>query len=348
VRSVRHANSSFEKVQCDSSALPLVGSVPADSEWWSDAVECSRKGTNGLSVQQQSTSSVRPLFDEVLANHQQASNVSAFSERKMHNRGQGEGAEMPQSRETTDGGMLSTANPHAACVVTSQSAQNDEVSFQNAIHDLLQSNTSLVLPEQPDFESLVRACKLGKIGDIEAALLHGFNVDTRHSISGNTLLHFAAANGQRKICKLLLRMRADINAANNVGDTALHGALALNYRELGGYLYSKGADDSIPNHRGETCYETARGHSLAPDARTLGPYSVGVPRDLTAASCESEVAVAPSGPSAAEKASNKAGPASTQVSSRATADLAQTPSAEYVAPSDFFRFAFGLCCIMID
>ena len=336
-RKVRHANSSSEKVPSDSSAPPLVGSRSAKSNWCSGAAD-------GLLVQQQSTTCIRPLLDECSASHQQASNSSTVSEGKFHKKGADDGAMFPQSRESTDS-MVSTANSEkatAGCVVASELLQSDEASFQIAMHNLLQATSLLAPPELPDFESLVRACKLGKIGDIEVALLHGFNVDTRHSISGNTLLHFAAANGHKKICKLLLRMRADINAANNVGDTALHNALALNYRELGGYLYSKGADDSIPNHRGETCYETARGHPLAPDARTLGPYSVGAPRDLTAASFESEVAVAPSGPCAAEKASNKAGPISTQDNSSRSADPGQAPPTEYVTFRFFqvVRFAF--------
>ena len=151
-------------------------------------------------------------------------------------------------------------------------------------------------------ETLVRACKLGKIIEIENALEQGFNVDSRHGITGNTLLHIAAANGHKKICKMLLRAKADINAVNYVGDTALHCALALNYRELGGYLYSKGADDSIPNHKGETCYETARSSSLAPDVGTMGPYSIQAPRELAAVSCDAEVGVAPAGPCGTEKA----------------------------------------------
>jgi hypothetical protein len=155
--------------------------------------------------------------------------------------------------------------------------------------------------DQADFDALIRACKLGKTLDIEHALQQGFNVDIRQGITGNTLLHIAAANGHKKICRTLLRANADINAVNYVGDTALHCALALNYRELGGYLYSKGADDSIPNHKGETCYETARSSSLWPDAQTMGPYSAQAPRELAAASCEAESGIAPSGPCGAEK-----------------------------------------------
>jgi hypothetical protein len=322
VKSVCHADSSFVIAPCDSFARPLVESGPASSGWLSGAAECPGTGTSGLLVPQQSTVSIRPRFDVVTVNHQQASDSSTSPAKKVRDKGEDEGAAVSQSRETTEGTGKSETKLPAGCIATS--AQRDEA-FRNAIDDLLQMNTLLPPPEQPDFESLVRACKLGKTGDIEIALLHGFNVDARHSVSGNTLLHFAAANGHKKICKLLLRMRADINAANNVGDTALHCALALNYRELGGYLYSKGADDSIPNHRGETCYETARGHSLAPDARTLGPYSVGVPRDLTASLYESEAAVAPSGPCAAEKASNKADPASTQDNIHRMADPAPAP-----------------------
>lgn len=73
--------------------------------------------------------------------------------------------------------------------------------------------------------------------------------------SGNTLLHIAAQNGNKRAAKCLLRRGIDINARNHRGNTAVHYCFAYGYVELGEYLISKGGDDLIKNVDGLSCYE---------------------------------------------------------------------------------------------
>ncbi len=57
---------------------------------------------------------------------------------------------------------------------------------------------------------------------------------------GNTCLHVAAQNNNKRISKLLLRNGADINAANRQGYTPTSYAFKYGYSQLGLYLQSKG------------------------------------------------------------------------------------------------------------
>jgi len=58
---------------------------------------------------------------------------------------------------------------------------------------------------------------------------------------GNSLLHAAASVGSKRICKLLMRRGAPINAANAAGESCYDAALQGGHVELAEYLKSKGA-----------------------------------------------------------------------------------------------------------
>uniref|UniRef100_A0A7S0EKM8 Uncharacterized protein n=1 Tax=Hanusia phi TaxID=3032 RepID=A0A7S0EKM8_9CRYP len=109
--------------------------------------------------------------------------------------------------------------------------------------------------EEQGVEAAFMHCKLGKYREVDKALGEGLAVDTRHGPDNNTMLLTCAMNGQKRIAKLLLRNKADMNATNSAGNSALHLAYQLNYKELGDYLRSKGADDKLRNKKGLTCYE---------------------------------------------------------------------------------------------
>lgn len=69
--------------------------------------------------------------------------------------------------------------------------------------------------------------------------------------NGNTLLHVACQNNNRRVAKLLIRTRADINAQNTKGgNTPLHYAYAYGYSQLCEFLISRGADDVRRNNDG--------------------------------------------------------------------------------------------------
>eukprot|EP01084_Bolivina_argentea_P061657 112712_1 len=75
---------------------------------------------------------------------------------------------------------------------------------------------------------------------------------------GNTILHVAAQNGNKRLIKIALRWGGRINEQNKQGQTALHYLFAYKYENLAAYLISKGADDTIQNEFGYTCYDGLR------------------------------------------------------------------------------------------
>ena len=72
---------------------------------------------------------------------------------------------------------------------------------------------------------------------------------------GNTLFIIACQQGNKKMCKFLLRRGAHINAQNHAGNTGLHYLYEYGHTDLADYLLQKGADDSFLNAEGLTCYE---------------------------------------------------------------------------------------------
>ena len=96
-----------------------------------------------------------------------------------------------------------------------------------------------------------------RLGGVEECFASGMSSDTQDE-HGNTILHIAAQNGNKRIIKLALRWRANINLQNNQGQTPLHYLFTYKYENLAAYLISKGNDDSIQNEFGYTCYDGLR------------------------------------------------------------------------------------------
>ncbi len=80
---------------------------------------------------------------------------------------------------------------------------------------------------------------------------------------GNSLIHVAAQNGNKRLIKVLLRRGAQINSANLSGQTPLHYCYGYGYEDVGAYLVKRGADDSIRNKDGLSCYEGLGARELA-------------------------------------------------------------------------------------
>jgi hypothetical protein len=72
-------------------------------------------------------------------------------------------------------------------------------------------------------------------------------VDSVDDNTGNSLLHVAVTNNNKRIAKLLLKVGASIELRNKKGDTPLHIACRLKYLELAQFLIANGADDSLRN-----------------------------------------------------------------------------------------------------
>lgn len=92
---------------------------------------------------------------------------------------------------------------------------------------------------------------------VEELFAMGIPPDTRDE-HGNTTLHVAAQNGNKRLIKAALRWGAEINIQNKQGQTPLHYLFAYKYEELAAYLISKGSDDTIQNQFGYTCYDGLR------------------------------------------------------------------------------------------
>ena len=108
-----------------------------------------------------------------------------------------------------------------------------------------------------EFASLCTLCRHGKYRDLENTINEpswSLPIDYCDD-SGNTLLHIACQNGNKRIAKLCLRRGSKINTRNLNGNTPLHFAFGYGFGDLGEYLLSKGADDSVQNANNMTCYE---------------------------------------------------------------------------------------------
>jgi DNA repair exonuclease SbcCD ATPase subunit len=79
-------------------------------------------------------------------------------------------------------------------------------------------------------------------------------VDCRDEFD-NTPLIVACQNGKKRLAKLFLRYKANINAVNGQGNSVLHYCFTYGYGDLGDYLISKGANAALKNNNGLTCYD---------------------------------------------------------------------------------------------
>jgi hypothetical protein len=106
---------------------------------------------------------------------------------------------------------------------------------------------------QPDLFSLVRHNRYKQVQDIverNSKSSSGFDADQRDAF-GNTLLLTSCQNGLKGMAKLMLRHGADIDAANDKGNSALHFCALFGYWDtLGAYLISKGCDAAMTNMDG--------------------------------------------------------------------------------------------------
>jgi hypothetical protein len=85
---------------------------------------------------------------------------------------------------------------------------------------------------------------------VEALLAQENDVLLAKDENGNSLLHVACQNNNRRIAKLLLKSGISVNEQNTRGNTALHYCSEYGFMQLANFLLSQGADDTIPNEAG--------------------------------------------------------------------------------------------------
>jgi len=96
----------------------------------------------------------------------------------------------------------------------------------------------------------------GHVGQVEAALGRGANVNSPAGSWGSTPLHAAAVNGHVEVAHVLLAARADLNARDRWESTPLHTA-ALAQVEVAQVLSAAGADVNARDANGNTPLHSA-------------------------------------------------------------------------------------------
>ncbi|RLO13013.1 hypothetical protein DYB28_001184 [Aphanomyces astaci] len=92
------------------------------------------------------------------------------------------------------------------------------------------------------------------IKELENMLDQGVNINARDE-NGNTLFILACQQGNKNMCKFLMRRRCELDSQNFRGNTGLHYCYEYKWTDLATYLKDKGAKDDIPNAEGLMCYE---------------------------------------------------------------------------------------------
>lgn len=85
---------------------------------------------------------------------------------------------------------------------------------------------------------------------VEALIAQDSDTLAARDGNGNTLLHIACQNNNRRIVKLLIKSGMEVNEQNNKGNTPLHYCSQYGFMQLADYLLAHGADDTIPNDAG--------------------------------------------------------------------------------------------------
>lgn len=143
----------------------------------------------------------------------------------------------------------------SVAITADESALGDEITFDGS-----QTERSCGGVDSGDISSrgistVWRMARHGKIRDLES-LLNAENVDERDG-KGNTCLHHASMHNKKRVARMLLRLKADINAQNNAGNTCLHYAFGYGYDELGDYLISVRRCHALHLSLSVSCPETA-------------------------------------------------------------------------------------------
>lgn len=129
---------------------------------------------------------------------------------------------------------------------------------EEVVDILLQHDAFVNVRNKLGMTPLHLAAKLG-FNSIVKQLVdeHGAILDAM-TITKQTPLHLAAESGQFEVCKTLLKLRADLNAADNHSQTPVHLAAQKNHAEvLKHFLSDRSELLTIPNKMGYNCAHIA-------------------------------------------------------------------------------------------
>ena len=131
----------------------------------------------------------------------------------------------------------------------------------------LSKETNLISPQQQEqlqtvehgTQTLFGCVKHNRYDELRAILESDVSLVDAEDDMGNTLLHMAIANNNKRVAKLLLKSGARVGIQNKRGDTPLHVAARLKFFELSQYLIANGADDQLKNADGMTPFMLMQG-----------------------------------------------------------------------------------------
>merc|ERR1711920_103413 len=108
--------------------------------------------------------------------------------------------------------------------------------------------------EYADFESnesvIFSFVRHNRYEAVEALIAQEADALLSKDDNGNSLLHIACQNNNRRIVKLLIKSGISVNEQNSKGNTPLHYCSQYGFMQLADYLLAHGADDSIANDAG--------------------------------------------------------------------------------------------------
>ena len=124
---------------------------------------------------------------------------------------------------------------------------------------------SSIYPDETEadiIEFLIDSARAGDVADaadIEQILDDNINFVNVQNDFGQSMLHYACANGNILIVDLLLkdkyRNKVDMNIRNKEGNTPLHWAAMNNQKEIIVKLLDAGCDTSVKNSSGHTALQ---------------------------------------------------------------------------------------------
>ena len=187
----------------------------------------------GVKISSSSVSERRDLLTELMA---QAPEIQdEYSKRRV---------------STRNGRQQLIAQDSSTDLVISQThllTEEDIYAALEKLHPMIKSNRF------EDVQTLLQQTAALKEESIRERLVKDI-IDKRDKF-GNTPLMTAVQQGHRRLCKLLVSLKANVNSQNKEGNTPLHYAAMYGYHGLFSYLSKKGADDTVSNYSGKLCYE---------------------------------------------------------------------------------------------
>ena len=109
-----------------------------------------------------------------------------------------------------------------------------------------------------------------------------FKLDGETDSQGNALLHWAASNGQRDVCRMLLDRGAFVDVRNHAGITPIHLAAEKGLSGVAGLLAARGASLMLTSTSGLTALAFAVANDRMPTAHLLVSCGSELPANLDA------------------------------------------------------------------